>query len=286
MALFKPWKGLSTNLDSLPKKEGQFIVTTDDEAIYLDISSKRRIRIDQEFKVVSELPTVDIDPNTVYLIEDSTLNTYTQYIYRENRWFEIGGGTKYTIELIDKILYLKDATSNIIIAIADFTNYALEEDIPTKVSELENDAGYALVEEIPTKVSELENDAGYGTYTQPAGGIPKTDLNESVQESLDKADTALQIVDIEGKEDVSNKVTSLSIYSTDEEYPSAKLVYDELMQKADTNDFIGTDGVTPGQHGLVPAPDIIDIGKFLSADGSWDNPAAMNNQEIIDIFYF
>ena len=286
MALFKPWKGLSTNLDSLPKKEGQFIVTTDDEAIYLDISSKRRIRIDQEFKVVNELPTVDIDPNTVYLIEDSTLNTYTQYIYRENRWFEIGGGTKYTIELINKILYLKDATSNIIIAIADFTNYALEEDIPTKVSELENDAGYALVEEIPTKVSELENDAGYGTYTQPAGGIPKTDLAESVQTSLDKADTALQEQDISGKEDISNKVTTLSIESTDVQYPSAKAVYDELTQKAAATDFVGTDGLTGGIHGLVPAPDIIDIGKFLSADGSWDNPAVMNNQEIIDIFYF
>ena len=31
-----------------------------------------------------------------------------------------------------------------------------------------------------------------GTYSKPAGGIPKTDLSDSVQASLGKADTALQ----------------------------------------------------------------------------------------------
>lgn len=31
-----------------------------------------------------------------------------------------------------------------------------------------------------------------GTYSKPNGGIPKTDLDDNVQESLNKADTALQ----------------------------------------------------------------------------------------------
>lgn len=31
-----------------------------------------------------------------------------------------------------------------------------------------------------------------GTYSKPSGGIPKTDLSDSVQASLGKADTALQ----------------------------------------------------------------------------------------------
>lgn len=39
---------------------------------------------------------------------------------------------------------------------------------PTKVSELENDAGYAKKAEFPTKVSELENDVGYITNTEQA----------------------------------------------------------------------------------------------------------------------
>lgn len=42
-----------------------------------------------------------------------------------------------------------------------------------------------------------------------------------------KANTALQQhQDISGKENTSNKVTSLSASSTNEQYPSAKCVYD------------------------------------------------------------
>ena len=41
-----------------------------------------------------------------------------------------------------------------------------------------------------------------GTYSKPAGGIPKTDLSDSVQDSLGKADTALQtapVTSVNGK---------------------------------------------------------------------------------------
>ena len=41
-----------------------------------------------------------------------------------------------------------------------------------------------------TEIAKLENTKG--TYSKPSGGIPKTDLTTSVQESLGKADTALQ----------------------------------------------------------------------------------------------
>lgn len=57
-------------------------------------------------------------------------------------------------------------------------------------------------------------------------GIPKTDLDSSVQTSLGKADTAIQEhQDITGKEDKSNKVTSITSSSTNTEYPSALAVY-------------------------------------------------------------
>lgn len=49
-------------------------------------------------------------------------------------------------------------------------NYALKSDlessIPTKVSQLENDASYAYQGDIPTKVSEFENDANYATKSE------------------------------------------------------------------------------------------------------------------------
>ena len=67
-------------------------------------------------------------------------------------------------------------------------------------------------------------------YQKPAGGIPKADLAQSVQDSLDKADTALQSDDIVGKEDKSNKVDAWSGTPTDEHYPTEKLVKDSLDQ--------------------------------------------------------
>ena len=97
-----------------------------------------------------------------------------------------------------------------------------------------------------------------------------------------------------GVEDASNTVTSISGSSTDTQYPSAKLVYDQLALKqgnltagtniqlngntisaTDTtyNDFVGTDGTTVGTAGLVPAPAIADAGTFLKADGTWAMPA-------------
>ena len=71
-------------------------------------------------------------------------------------------------------------------------------------------------------------EAGWdGKYVKPTSGIPKTDLAAAVQTSLGKADTALQQhQDISGKENTSNKVTSISSASTNTQYPSAKAVYD------------------------------------------------------------
>lgn len=52
--------------------------------------------------------------------------------------------------------------------------------VPTKVSELENDANYATRSEIPTKVSQLENDKEYQTLTET-----QTKINEAVKDKVD-----------------------------------------------------------------------------------------------------
>lgn len=70
-------------------------------------------------------------------------------------------------------------------------------------------------------------------YQKPSTGIPSSDLAGEVQASLAKADTALQShQDISGKEDKSNKVTTLSSGSTDAQYPSAKCVFDKFADPA------------------------------------------------------
>ena len=81
-------------------------------------------------------------------------------------------------------------------------------------------------------VTTSEKTTWNGKYDKPSGGIPKADLDNAVQTSLGKADTALQEhQDISGKEDKSNKVTTIDENSTDTQYPGAKLLYDKLAEK-------------------------------------------------------
>lgn len=46
--------------------------------------------------------------------------------------------------------------------------------------------------------------------------------------------------------------------------------------------FGGTDGMYPGTSGNVPAPSILDIGKFLSSDGTWKSVGSTNDG-VLDI---
>lgn len=83
--------------------------------------------------------------------------------------------------------------------------------------------------------------AGATAYQKPLSGIPSSDLTSSIRTSLGKADSAYQkpsngipasdiasgvIPNVAGKEDTSNKVTSVSSSSTDNQYPSAKCLYE------------------------------------------------------------
>ena len=68
MALFKPVKGTSESIANLPIQSGQLIIAEDTKALYIDVSNSKRIRIDTEYQIVDELPTVDIDTNKIYLV--------------------------------------------------------------------------------------------------------------------------------------------------------------------------------------------------------------------------
>ena len=81
-----------------------------------------------------------------------------------------------------------------------------------------------------------------GTYSKPSTGIPKTDLASAVQTSLNKADSAIQEhQDISGKEDKTNKVTSIDNTSTDTQYPSAKCVHDSQATQDDEIEALQTE---------------------------------------------
>ena len=77
-------------------------------------------------------------------------------------------------------------------------------------------------------------------------------------------------VDLSGKADASHTHTVSNI--TD--FPTLANVatsgnYEDLSNTPTV--FVGTDGITTGENGLVPAPTTSDATKFLNADGSWEN---------------
>lgn len=72
---------------------------------------------------------------------------------------------------------------------------------------------------VPTNVSAFTNDAGYLTSHQSLDGY-------ATEQWVGQQGYLTEHQDISGKENTSNKVTSLSSSSTDTQYPSAKCVYD------------------------------------------------------------
>lgn len=79
---------------------------------------------------------------------------------------------------------------------------------------------------IPTKVSDLTNDSGFTTNTGTITGITMNGSSKGTSGVVNLGTVLTAHQDISGKENTSNKVTSLSSSSTDAQYPSAKCVYD------------------------------------------------------------
>lgn len=94
---------------------------------------------------------------------------------------------------------------------------------------------------IPTNISAFNNDSGYLTAHQDITGKEDksnkiTSLNGMLTESDIHYPSSLLVLNhLDTKEDISNKVTSIDGFSTDDEYPSAKCVYDGIW-----TDFYGT----------------------------------------------
>lgn len=103
-----------------------------------------------------------------------------------------------------------------------YTDLSNKPTIPSKTSELQNDSGFLTQhQDISGKQDKatLEADVaakGFtkntGTYSKPAGGIPKTDLSDAVQASLGKADTALQTAPVTS---VNGKTGAVSLGAAD-----------------------------------------------------------------------
>lgn len=95
-----------------------------------------------------------------------------------------------------------------------------------------------------------------GVDSTPTSGSANLVTSGGVKTALVQAVAGLGVA-IEGKEDVSNKVTSLSSSSTDTEYPSAKCVYDAIqaggggMNASVSGRVLTITGVTVNNRNLI-----------------------------------
>jgi hypothetical protein len=131
----------------------------------------------------------------------------------------------------------------------------------------ENYEGETL-DEVLDEVAQAIEEAGQGGYAPPEGGIPKTDLAESVQDSLDKADTALQ-------EDDVAEVAKTGSYNDLENKPtipdtSNLATKTELQQglgnKQDT--LVAGNGIVIGNDGKTVSVDA-EVVQPATADGTF-----------------
>lgn len=136
-----------------------------------------------------------------------------------------------------------------------YTDLSNKPTIPSKTSELQNDSGFLTQhQDISGKQDKatLEADVaakGFtkntGTYSKPAGGIPKTDLSTDVQSSLGKADTALQsapVTSVNGKTgDVNLSATDVGALSTNAGAVGTSNIGDSVVTRAKlAQDAVGT----------------------------------------------
>lgn len=98
-------------------------------------------------------------------------------------------------------------------------------DVPTKVSQLENDSNYATKSEIPTRVGQLENDKNYTTQSYVINKI-----NEAKLEGSEGIDLSIYVTldDLLDRDYVSNSELSAKGYITETEVSSVYAKKTEL----------------------------------------------------------
>lgn len=192
-----------------------------------EVDTLLRIQRKGQYVVVATLPTASVDTMfKIYLIPSTnsqTSNIKDEYVTLENNgsysWEKIGSTS------VDLSNYSTTAEMNTAIATA-LLNYYTKSEVDTALGNKQD-----IIQDLTTIRSGAAS--GATAYQKPINGIPKNDLSESVQTSLNKAETALQShQDISSKEDITNKKTTITgneLSST--YYPTIKAVADYVHQQ-------------------------------------------------------
>lgn len=189
------------------------------------------------FTVVATLPQwADADPSTIYFKADG--NILTGYIKKAGTmgaWYTLGGASQSTVDTVLSATSTNPVQNKVI--------YAAIQDVLAQVSSIYHYKGSCLAADLPTSgnnvgdVWNLENNSSYGpqgtnvawdgTEWDSLGGnsipdVVPTDGSFNSVMSGGVYDALLT------KENINNKVTTVDVTATDDQYPSAKAVYDAL----------------------------------------------------------
>lgn len=246
-----------------------------DPVVYTDLSDKEN-KI-QYATITTELQDNDylvqfdksagVTKKTLWSEIKSKIETFIRAAFKTTPLPVDSGGTGATTAA-DARAAIGAGTSNFSGSYTDLSN---KPTIPSKTSELQNDSGFLTQhQDISGKQDKatLEEDVaakGFtkntGTYSKPAGGIPKTDLSDAVQASLGKADTALQSAPVTS---VNGKTGEVSLGAAD----------------------VGAISSAAGSVGTTNIGDSsVNIAKLASNAKYWDEEPRTNNSDDPVTFY-
>lgn len=202
------------DIDAVKVGDTATITITDKNGISKSVEIKdgqvSQEQIQEIIQIVQE--AVDIPENLSDLNEDSTHRTVTdsEKATWNNKQNTLVSGTN--IKTINNQSILGEGNINIEGG-SGTTDYNDLENKP-RINNVELNGNKSLQDLGITEVTE-QTVAGWGftkntgTYSKPSGGIPKSDLESSVQTSLGKADTALQT-----HQDISGKLNTSQVKNT------------------------------------------------------------------------
>ena len=141
MGILYNWQGTSLGIKREDEQEYQ----------YVDLKGEKGDAGAIKMQIVAELPETGSD-DTIYLVPitpDTSGNNYAEYVWVNNAW-ELLGKIGVQVDLSD--YYTKQETNTLLSAKANTS------DIPTKVSQLQNDSGFIT--------NQVNNLANYYTKTE------------------------------------------------------------------------------------------------------------------------
>ena len=171
----------------------------------------------------SELPTTGNTVGDVWNVANA-YNNYpagTNFAWDGSTWDALGGSVDLSGYVpTSRTINGQALTSDIVLSANDVNALPSSTVVPDQLSDLSDDSTHRTV-------TDAEKTAWNNKYDKPQGGIAKTDLDSSVQDSLDLADSALQPEDIASELTNSNQPVSASaVYNViveEEEVISAAL---------------------------------------------------------------